>query len=358
MVGSTADVVGIKCGKIYLLSDDSFSLICEFCEREFFLLLELRAHLMEHFPKTAQIIIKKEEPYDSDCEILSDNQPDDKPHIICVEDSSGLLDNTNHSEQNNEGRCENTEDIKETFYVTLELSSDENDNEETPKDKDDHLRIITQPSSFHADSDVDDDIATASSVTNAESTQIVIPDSNLQSKPKKPFECHYCSKTFRHKRNCNYHENTHTGKLPQCRLCPKTFETFEKLTDHLRKHKKKDLQCKVCSKPFDTKAKLVAHMRTTHRLAGKHRRSKVACSLCSAKLRPQNLERHIRAHQRKTDIYTCAYCQRQFKNRSIIGQHMRIHSRNPQKCLNCDKIFSRKYDKRLHEKKCLMENVK
>lgn len=42
----------IKCGNIFILSDDNFSLVCEFCEHDFYSFEEFRLHIKEHFPKS------------------------------------------------------------------------------------------------------------------------------------------------------------------------------------------------------------------------------------------------------------------------------------------------------------------
>lgn len=45
----------IQCGKIYILSNNIFSLVCEFCEQGFYSLADLSAHLSAHFPESDPI---------------------------------------------------------------------------------------------------------------------------------------------------------------------------------------------------------------------------------------------------------------------------------------------------------------
>lgn len=181
-----------------------------------------------------------------------------------------------------------------------------------------------------------------------EPNKIDIPYYELQT--KLPFECSYCSERFKYQKNRNNHENFHTGKLPQCPKCLKIFLAFEKLTEHLKLHKIK-LQCKLCSKEFFNQKRLEVHIRLKHQQPPK---IVPPCLLCAAKFKTLfHLKLHMEAHQRRSQTYTCEYCQRQFKNRKLIVQHMKIHSGiMPHKCDKCGKAFVRKHNKRKHERKC------
>lgn len=60
----------IKCGNIFILSDDNFSLICELCEHDFYSFEDFRLHIKEHFPKSITNI-KTEDPIHIDIDFES-----------------------------------------------------------------------------------------------------------------------------------------------------------------------------------------------------------------------------------------------------------------------------------------------
>lgn len=396
MVGST-DVVRIKCGQIYILSDDNFSLICEFCDNEFLTLFELRDHLLEHFPKIPKTSksIKKEPSLssESDCEItswdltgvkeelLADVQRDDTGLIFIkiedkpyAEESGPFLgemtqycETTMNSEKSKEldDQSEPNEIVDKPngkFPADLQSSSNPEEGTSSPKENDEanpndiyseRLRRRNQTNfllMIHPNYDDGTDSDGTTDYTEPKKN-----DSDLQT--KLPFECSFCSETFKHDRNRNYHENTHTGKLPQCRECSKTFSTLDKLTHHLKKHKKV-LQCKVCSEIFNSKHALDMHRRMKH-MPKKVRRGKhIPCMLCNIKFTTQHhLDLHMAAHKRKSEranvIYTCDYCRKQFKKKESIVSHMKMHSGiKPFKCSNCGYAFARFCNAHKHEMSC------
>lgn len=406
MVGSS-DVIRIKCGQIYILSDDNFSLICEFCDNEFLTLVELRDHLLEHFPKTPKNI-KKEESLssDSDCEITSwdlaavkeeiladDQQVENDFEFIKVEGlryheefAPPLLEKTQYSEtsMNNEQTIgsedqacskeilENGNVDKPNEKSSADLQSSSNQEKEgTSRPKDigeanssylysNRLRKKNKPNTppmVNPNNENDTDSEGTSDYT--EPNRSDIPDDELQT--KLPFECGYCSERFKHDRNRNYHENTHTGKLPQCRECSKTFVSLEKLTQHLKKHKNV-LQCKVCKETFRYKSALVVH-RLKHRPKKVRRGKHIPCMLCNVKLTtPHHLSLHMAAHkrkaERKNEIFTCEYCRKQFKKKEAIVSHLQTHSGiMPFKCSNCGKAFSRFPYVQKHEMYCFRKSA-
>lgn len=54
---------------------------------------------------------------------------------------------------------------------------------------------------------------------------------------EKSFNCDYCTKSFRQKRDLDRHILTHTGEKPYtCHLCGKGFARKDKLIAHFRTH--------------------------------------------------------------------------------------------------------------------------
>lgn len=379
------EIIRIKCGQVYILSTDYFSIICEFCDEDFYTLDDLRAHLKEHFQesppnitKEEPVVIKYEINIPSDAEYLMEenllrfqHDDDGSDSIVAegslfVEESSPIkLEDTPYSEQSNgwEGWA-----IRNDVKVSTEYQSTSNDvkedifyseeNEENSKEGlYSHLLRTGMENSFTVTTNSTFEDVTDSNGTNGEASNIEIPESDdLQTQQKMLFECNYCSQKFRCQKNRNYHENMHTGKLPQCRKCFKTFSTFENLTNHLKLHTE-DLQCKLCSRIFINKTKLNAHTKLKHL----PKTDPIPCTLCDVKLTSAyHLKQHMEAHKRKTAIYTCDYCRKQFKLKGTMAVHMKVHadlyiqmhSGLPYKCNYCQLTFTRNSGKTIHERRC------
>lgn len=96
-------------------------------------------------------------------------------------------------------------------------------------------------------------------------------------------------------------------------------------------------KCLTCGKDFKQKSTLLQHERihTDSRPYG--------CPECGKRFRQQShLTQHLRIHANEKP-YTCAYCPRSFRQRAILNQHLRIHSgEKPFECCECGKHFRQK----------------
>lgn len=96
-------------------------------------------------------------------------------------------------------------------------------------------------------------------------------------------------------------------------------------------------KCLTCGKDFKQKSTLLQHERihTDSRPYG--------CPECGKRFRQQShLTQHLRIHANEKP-YTCAYCPRSFRQRAILNQHLRIHSgEKPYQCPECCKSFRQK----------------
>lgn len=177
---------------------------------------------------------------------------------------------------------------------------------------------------------------------------------------QKEFKCSYCSKTFTRKQSLNCHENSHTGKQPhKCDLCPKTFTGSSALWNHIQTHTKdRQHKCSECEKFFLHKFQLDYHTREKH-LPDTHPRRYFPCQLCTEKFKTNHLlHRHKgRMHSKNsTPTFTCDHCNREFKYRDKIVQHMNIHTRKKNyKCLHCNAKFAQMSGKWSHERFCLFK---
>uniref|UniRef100_A0A1B0D574 C2H2-type domain-containing protein n=1 Tax=Phlebotomus papatasi TaxID=29031 RepID=A0A1B0D574_PHLPP len=96
-------------------------------------------------------------------------------------------------------------------------------------------------------------------------------------------------------------------------------------------------KCLTCGKDFKQKSTLLQHERihTDSRPYG--------CPECGKRFRQQShLTQHLRIHANEKP-YSCAYCPRSFRQRAILNQHLRIHSgEKPYACPECGKHFRQK----------------
>lgn len=96
-------------------------------------------------------------------------------------------------------------------------------------------------------------------------------------------------------------------------------------------------KCLTCGKDFKQKSTLLQHERihTDSRPYG--------CPECGKRFRQQShLTQHLRIHANEKP-YTCAYCPRSFRQRAILNQHLRIHSgEKPYSCPECGRQFRQK----------------
>lgn len=96
-------------------------------------------------------------------------------------------------------------------------------------------------------------------------------------------------------------------------------------------------KCLTCGKDFKQKSTLLQHERihTDSRPYG--------CPECGKRFRQQShLTQHLRIHANEKP-YACVYCPRTFRQRAILNQHLRIHSgEKPYSCGECGKHFRQK----------------
>lgn len=283
--------VYINCGKIYILDNDIFSLICEFCGEDFCALEDFRAHLTEHFPATPTNINNEDSiSCDSDCVYVSEEIPDNlqEPEAGVIKDSipSTINDEEAIKSEHNE------EPQTEMRY--------ENDTENTSKPRTQNLVPLTASAGMERD------------MIN-----------------KLRLECSFCRKIFKRNMDLNAHENTHTGRQPyKCPTCPRTFACRSNLAKHIKTHTGDHLQhkCKACERRFGSKFMLGNHER--EHLPDTDPWRYFPCKLCNTKFKTfAQLSYHRqKKHKKNPAIFICNYCQHKFHMKADIYQHMRAHS--------------------------------
>lgn len=59
--------------------------------------------------------------------------------------------------------------------------------------------------------------------------------------------------------------------------------------------------------------------------------------------------KHNRKHRTNAEIFTSDYCQKPFKKKETLRQHIQVHSGRKHKCTCCRKAFTFKNSRILHE---------
>ncbi|XP_052562387.1 oocyte zinc finger protein XlCOF26-like isoform X2 [Culex pipiens pallens] len=181
---------------------------------------------------------------------------------------------------------------------------------------------------------------------------------------EKRFACH-CGMTYRkeslliqHKHICDIPEDIAEST---CRFCQLLFTDYSNLLDHVRQLHgpgMPETKCSFCSEWFTNVSSLVIHEL-------RHQQSNVLkCDQCNRIFRQQtNLQRHLKEHQNKVEIFACDECGKTFTQSINLEIHRRTHSgTRPSLCDLCSKCFYCPSSLRLHRlthyKKHLQETTK
>jgi len=165
---------------------------------------------------------------------------------------------------------------------------------------------------------------------------------------EKPFSCSFCDRKFREKYHLDTHVLRHNNSLPQCDLCGGRFVALQK---HMLTHSDASYKhtCAVCQKRFRTRYKLTEHMYT-------HSDERpFTCWECGGHYRSStHLKKHMAVHTQVKN-HVCNICGKKFSQHAGLNQHMRLHNgEKPFHCETCGKTFSQRvqltYHLRTHTK--------
>ena len=167
----------------------------------------------------------------------------------------------------------------------------------------------------------------------------------------------------------------------QCKICNRFFRSMHTLAQHVRFHAVKSYKCSACNKVFSIKASFKQHICSCGHLKS------FKCEICDTSFMDQgswkrHKERHfgirnhscdvcgmafyekysLRVHQTshfytslKSDKdvssgFTCHICQKYFKTKKDMKNHLVAHSTKKYSCEFCNKRFSLKYNYLRHRR--------
>lgn len=151
-----------------------------------------------------------------------------------------------------------------------------------------------------------------------ESSTNVLKESSALNKPKKPYHCGECKKSFAtqsgHAKHLQLHCNNQIAKSFSCKFCAKGYTSLSALKMHIRTHTL-PCKCDICGKSFSRPWLLQGHVRT-------HTGEKpFACTYCTRSFADKsNLRAHLQTHL-QTKKYSCPGCHKTFSRMSLLNKH-------------------------------------
>lgn len=135
-----------------------------------------------------------------------------------------------------------------------------------------------------------------------------------------PHECQTCHRRFAQKQTLIQHMTTHTGiKAFQCQLCFKHFTQQGSLQRHMAIHNnERPYPCEICNKAFRQKSHLTNHAKS-------HVDQRMyKCTQCNKSFnRADHCKRHMLTHSTNRPIYTCFFCNKEFKEKYLMKSHIK-----------------------------------
>ncbi|KAJ8030531.1 Zinc finger protein 14 [Holothuria leucospilota] len=164
---------------------------------------------------------------------------------------------------------------------------------------------------------------------------------------EKPFKCQFCMRPFTRKQDCKYHEMTHTGEKPyKCHFCEKVFTKKQHCRYHEMIHTgEKPFKCQFCEKTFNRKQNCKSH-EMTHTGERPFR-----CQVCEKSfINKRDCKNHEMAHASEEPC-ECKFCGKFFTKKWNCKLHEMTHSgEKPFKCQFCEKTFKKEKKCKKHER--------
>lgn len=289
---------GIHCGQIFILSNNNFALICEFCGREDLYTLDVfRSHVKKHFPDSEDEVCISS---DSECEFVKS----DIPEVTKVQLATTL--------QNDEACGSQTTGAEnlliEREWVPATSDSDGSSQSEHSARNQSRRKRRKRPHTIPSTSSIanvedgsqttmicTEQLRTLQSINHNDNirTEDAVASNGLDELNEirlKNFGCGICHKLFSSNSYRRQHEDTHSGKPNKCQLCNKTFSTRYSLYRHVKLMHTIDRQhsCSFCDKRFHIYSLLERHVRENH-LPDSDPRRYFNCNQCDGKFKTFHL---------------------------------------------------------------------
>lgn len=110
----------------------------------------------------------------------------------------------------------------------------------------------------------------------------------------------------------------------ECFICKRKLASAYGVKRHMKIHKYANLQCKLCFVSFRTSRYLERHMAKLHPTSTKF--------VSQLPITEEPLE--------KVKIYECKFCEKIYRDRRQLHNHITSHRQTPCLCLICGKLFS------------------
>lgn len=190
------------------------------------------------------------------------------------------------------------------------------------------------------------------------SERSVNTETTFAASSSKEYQCSQCDISFKTSKLLLKHYRLHTDDFPyKCWTCGEGFRDKYSKLKHTEKHKGK-LKCYDCGKRYSHKSAFQAHV--CH--GGESRGHKAfKCGLCEKTFKNKDcLQNHMPTHS-EVPQFSCELCDKQYTHRSALYRHKRIHTLNDEtshrltdpditRCIVCQKVFGDVNSLKVHQR--------
>jgi hypothetical protein len=167
---------------------------------------------------------------------------------------------------------------------------------------------------------------------------------------REKFFCDFCDKTFTSKNGLKMHINEkhiEQNEDHKCK-CGKVFETAHRLKKHehlVHYSEGTNLKCVKCGKISKTLSSYLSHKRFGHK-------PKIPCKICKKLvLAGYFMNVHLKSHGKKKFQCNFADCSKMFHSKGQMRAHFAyVHVENKVKCSKCKLIFKNEFNLNHHIK--------